>query len=82
MQELPHLYLTTNVVQWEAPQKSEGKAEPSSLPVCGSLAGRAEVPSSVATVRKEKSGEDVQRCQKNQVTCTQDQKTIFFMFKV
>lgn len=67
MQELPHLFLTTNEVQWEAPQKSEDRTEVSTLPVCGSMACRAEVPTSVATVRKEKSGEDVQRCHKNQV---------------
>lgn len=53
MQELPHLYLTTNEVQWEAPQKSEDRTEASTLPVCGSMACRAEVPTSVATVRKE-----------------------------
>lgn len=72
----------TNEVQWEAPQKSEDRTEASTLPVCGSMACRAEVPTSVATVRKEKSGEDVQRCHKNQVPWTQDQKAILFMFKV
>lgn len=48
MQELPHLYLRTNEVQWEAPRNSEDRTEASHLPVCGNMAGRAEVPTSVA----------------------------------
>lgn len=42
----------------------------------------ADVPSSVATVRKKKPGEGAYRCHRSHVPCPQDGKPSFFMPKV